>query len=70
MSASDLVGYLNCRHLSALERAVAEGAVKKPYVSDPLLKILWERGSIHEQNYIEHLTKAGLEVVSMCTTNR
>jgi predicted RecB family nuclease len=63
LSATDLVGYLNCHHLSALERAVAEGAVKKPHVWDPLLKILWERGSIHEQNYVEHLTKAGLEVV-------
>jgi uncharacterized protein len=63
LSATDLVGYLNCRHLSALERAVAEGNLKKPYVWDPLLKILWERGSIHEQNYVEHLAKAGLEVI-------
>lgn len=63
MSATDLVSYLNCHHLSALERAVAEGAAARPYISDPLLKILWERGSIHEQNYIEHLTKAGLELV-------
>lgn len=65
LSASDLVGYLNCRHLSALERAVAEGLLKRPYVQDPLLEILWERGSIHEQNYIDHLTKAGLEVVKI-----
>src|ERR1700674_2771909 len=63
LSATDLVGYLNCRHLSALERAVAEGALKKPYVVDPLVKILWERGSIHEQNYVVHLAKAGLDVV-------
>jgi predicted RecB family nuclease len=63
LTASDLVGYLNCRHLTALERKVADGALKKPYVTDPLLKILWERGLIHEQIYIEHLTKAGLEVV-------
>ncbi|MEK7691192.1 MAG: TM0106 family RecB-like putative nuclease, partial [Bdellovibrionota bacterium] len=28
-----------------------------------LLEILWERGSVHERNYVEHLTKAGLEVV-------
>jgi predicted RecB family nuclease len=63
LSATDLVSYLNCRHLSALERAVAEGNLKRPHVSDPLLKILWERGSIHEQNYVEQLTKAGLEVV-------
>jgi hypothetical protein len=56
LSASDLVGYLNCRHLSALERAVAEGAVKKPYVWDPLLKILWERGSI--KNNCRHASSA------------
>jgi hypothetical protein len=32
LSATDLVGYLNCRHLSALEKAVAEGTVKKPHM--------------------------------------
>jgi uncharacterized protein len=63
LSATDLVSYLNCRHLSALDRGVAEGNLKKPYVWDPLLKILWERGSIHELNYVERLTKAGLEVI-------
>ena len=63
LSATDLVGYLNCRHLSGLDRAVAKGALAKPKVWDPLLQVLWERGSIHEQNYVEHLTSAGLEVV-------
>ena len=64
LSATDLVGYLNCRHLSKLDCAVAEGALAKPRVWDhPLLQILWERGSVHEQNYIEHLTKDGLDPV-------
>ena len=63
LSATDLVGYLNCRHLSILDRAVAEGTLAKPKVWDPLLEILWERGSIHEQNYVSHLQKAGLDVV-------
>ena len=63
LSATDLVGFLNCRHLSGLDRAVAEGALAKPEVWDPLLQILWERGSIHEQNYVAHLEKAGLDVV-------
>jgi len=62
LSASDLVGFLNCPHLSALDRAVAKGALPKPKVWDPLLEILRERGAAHEQNYIEHLRKAGLEV--------
>jgi predicted RecB family nuclease len=63
LSATDLVGYLNCRHLSELDRAVAEGALLKPKLWDPLLQILWERGAVHERDYIEHLTQAGFEVV-------
>lgn len=64
-SATDLVGYLNCHHLTALDRAVAEGVLPKPKVWDPLLQILWERGAAHEQSYVEHLMKAGLDVVSI-----
>ena len=64
LSATDLVGYLNCRHLTELDRAVAEGALAKPKVGDdPLLQLLWEQGAVHEQNYVEHLTKDGLEPV-------
>jgi uncharacterized protein len=63
LSATDLVGYLNCHHLTALDRAVAEGGLPKPRVWDPLLQILAERGAAHEQSYVERLTKAGLNVV-------
>jgi predicted RecB family nuclease len=62
LSATDLVGYLQCRHLTALDRAVSEGAVAKPRIWDPLLQILSERGAAHEQGYVEHLTGAGLDV--------
>lgn len=62
-SATDLVGHLNCHHLTALDRAVADGALSKPKVWDPLLQILSERGAAHEQSYVEHLTGAGLDVV-------
>ena len=44
LSATDLVGYLNCHHLAGLDRAVADGALPKPKVWDPLLQILAERG--------------------------
>lgn len=64
-SATDLVGYLNCGHLSNLDRAVAIGELEKPKIWDPLLEVLWERGSIHEQNYIDHLTNSGLEVTKI-----
>jgi len=63
LSATDLVGYLNCHHLAGLDRAVAEGALPKPKVWDPLLQILAERGAAHEQSYVEHLTKDGLDIV-------
>src|SRR5665811_120751 len=65
LSATDLVGYLNCRHLSGLDRAVAEGVLPKPKVWNPLLEILWERGAIHEQNYVEHLQKNWLDVIKI-----
>jgi uncharacterized protein len=66
LSASDLVDYLYCHHLSALDRAVAEGALKKPPMrDDPLLNSLWKRGLIHEQSYLEYLTKSGLEVLKI-----
>jgi len=62
LSASDLVGHLNCRHLTALDRAVAEGVLAKPKVWDPLLQILSERGSAHELAYIEYLQEGGFEI--------
>ena len=62
LSATDLVGFLNCRHLSGLDRAVASGALAKPKVWDPLLEILWERGAAHEKNYVEHLKNGGFDV--------
>ena len=62
LSASDLVGHLNCQHLTGLDVAVATGALAKPKVWDPLLEILWERGARHEQGYVEHLKSQGLSV--------
>lgn len=65
LSASDLVGHLNCRHLTSLDSAVANGSLKKPKIWDPLLEIFWERGSIHERNYIRHLKSAGYQLVEI-----
>lgn len=62
LSASDLVGHLNCRHLTGLDIAVATGALEKPKVWDPLLQVLWERGARHEEGFVEHLKSQGLSV--------
>ncbi|MDH3998643.1 MAG: TM0106 family RecB-like putative nuclease, partial [Desulfuromonadales bacterium] len=63
LSASDLVGHLNCNHLTALDVQVAIGALTKPDYYDPLLELLRERGYRHEQAFIGHLKEAGYEIV-------
>ena len=62
MTASDLVGHLNCKHLVTLDVQEASGLLSKPDNYDPLLEILRERGHRHEQAYIEHLQTSGYEI--------
>ena len=65
LSASDLVGHLNCRNLTELDLAVAKGALAKPRVWDPLLDVARERGLRHEQGYVDHLRAKGFEVETL-----
>jgi len=62
LSASDLVGHLNCRYLTSLDLAVANGMLAKPFIWDPVLEVLAERGALHEQDYVDHLKANGLSV--------
>lgn len=62
LSASDLIGHLNCNHLSVLDIQVASGLLAKPDYYDPLLEILRERGQRHEKAFIEHLQTSGYEI--------
>lgn len=59
-SASDLVGFLSCGHLTNLERASMVGLVKKPTRLDPELDILEKRGLQHERTFLEELRSKGL----------
>ena len=63
LSASDLVGYLNCQHLTALDMDVAAGLLPKPKVWDALLEILRERGHRHETAFVDHLRGQGYTAV-------
>jgi predicted RecB family nuclease len=65
LSTSDLIGHLNCQHLTELELAAANGHIGKPQFWDPLLDILRERGIRHEKEYVEHLRATGLAVVEI-----
>src|SRR5438874_1401349 len=64
-SASDLVGHVDCHHLTVLDTAVARGELEKPRFWDPLLQTLFDRGLAHERAYVEHLRQAGYEVVEI-----
>ena len=62
LSASDLVGHLNCRNLTELDLAVAKGTLARPRTWNPLLDVLRERGLRHEQGYVDHLSEKGLDI--------
>jgi uncharacterized protein len=66
-SASDLVGYLACEHLTALERAALNGLTTRPDLMDPELDVLQRRGHEHEQRYLAQLRAEGLEVVEVAS---
>ena len=63
LSATDLAGHLSCRHLTELERGVAEGRLARPAAFDPALDLLRERGLRHEQAYVEMLRATGHDMV-------
>jgi predicted RecB family nuclease len=65
LSPSDLVGHLDCHHLTLLDAAVARGELKRPYFHDALLETLLERGLTHEREYVEHLRSLGRTVVEI-----
>jgi predicted RecB family nuclease len=65
LSASDLVGHLNCRNLTELDLAVAEGILAKPRVCNPLLDVARERGLRHEQGHVDHLRATGFDVETL-----
>ena len=64
-SATDLVGYLACEHLSALERAVLAGLVTKPMREDRELDVIRKRGFQHEARYLADLRDRGMRVATI-----
>ncbi len=65
VSATDLVGFLECDHLVTLEEQRARGELERPFRDDPELELVRRRGYDHEQRYIELLAEQGRHVVEM-----
>jgi predicted RecB family nuclease len=65
-SPTSIADFLACQHLTALNRAYAEGKIKKPFFADPGLDLLIRLGLAHEQEYLRCLTEErGLEVAKI-----
>ncbi len=64
-SATDLVAYLACEHLTQLERAALAGLVKRPIRDDPELDVIRKRGFEHEARFLADLRAAGRTPVSI-----
>ncbi|MDQ3127291.1 MAG: TM0106 family RecB-like putative nuclease [Chloroflexota bacterium] len=63
VSATDLVGFLECGHLTTLELGRLDGMWEKPHQrTDPEVVLLQERGDAHEVAYLERLRAAGKSV--------
>jgi predicted RecB family nuclease len=58
-SATDLVAYLACEHLTQLERAALAGLVERPSRNDPELDVIRKRGFEHEARFLAELRAAG-----------
>ncbi|MFN2397256.1 MAG: TM0106 family RecB-like putative nuclease, partial [Gemmatimonadaceae bacterium] len=65
LSATDLSNFLGCRHRTALEMAEAHGKHKRPHFDDPLLELLFKRGTEHEKKYVASLEKNGHRIVNL-----
>jgi len=64
-AATDLVGFLACEHLTALERAALGGLVERPNRVDPELEIIRRRGFEHEARYLAERRDEGRGVVTI-----
>src|SRR6476660_2874706 len=64
-SATDLVAFLACEHLTQLERAALAGLTKRPMREDPELDVIRRRGFEHEARFLEALEAEGRTAVTI-----
>ncbi len=61
-SASDLNNFLECRHLTELDRLVALGQKERPAQVDPMTALIARKGEDHERHYLQRLTELQGEI--------
>src|ERR1041385_3610549 len=65
LSATDLSNHLLCRHLTALDLAVATGARPAPNWHSPDAWVLQQLGLMHESAYVAYLSAQGFSTVNL-----
>jgi predicted RecB family nuclease len=66
VSATDLVGFLACDHLTTLELGAASGLWDRPHErEDPEVRLLQERGEAHERAFLDRQRAEGRSVVEI-----
>ncbi|WP_116947727.1 TM0106 family RecB-like putative nuclease [Jiangella endophytica] len=58
LSPTDLVGHLECAHLTTLNREVAEGRRPRPAAADPGADVVRRRGDEHEAAVLAEMARA------------
>ena len=69
-SATDLVGYLECEHLTSLEQAAVAGHLARPVRADPVLDRIAQHGELHEARFLESLRAEGVSVAVIETDQK
>jgi predicted RecB family nuclease len=65
LSASDVAGFLACRHLTRLDLLHARGIISPPHRYDAGFDDLVKRGEVHEKQVLRGLVERGLSVVEI-----
>lgn len=65
LSPTDLSGFLECAHLTGLQRRVALGELERPRRDSRRIEALQQRGIDHEKGYLAHLRTRHDDVVDL-----
>src|SRR6476619_3912477 len=65
LSATDLVNFLECEHLSHIDLKIANGALELEPTRIDTADLLAQKGDEHEAAWLAHLKAAGAEVVEI-----
>ncbi|MCX6293290.1 MAG: TM0106 family RecB-like putative nuclease [Sphingobacteriales bacterium] len=62
-SPTDLSGFINCKHLTQLNKLAAEGAIKKPIRKNRVTEMLQQRGIDFENAFLLSLEAEGKSII-------